>query len=282
MPDDANQSASSAPITERIDTGCPELLCSIEDGVARLTLHRPEARNALTMDMKLALWDLLPALDANPEARCLLLAGSGTAFCSGGDTKRMKSEGKPPSLEDRRRQLRWEHDIPLGLHELGIPTLAALTGPAAGAGLGLALACDIRLAARSAFITTAYARLGLAGDYGVAWFLTQLAGPARARELFFTGRRVGAEECERLGIVNHVHEDDALMPAAEEMARTIAAGPPIAHRFMKESLNRACRETLATSLHFEADRMVRGATTEDYLEAVAAFAEKRPPVFQGR
>jgi len=282
MPAEDLQSGAPAPSATPIDTGCPELLCSLEQGVAEVTLHRPDARNALTMDMKLALWDLLPALDANPDARCLLLIGSGTAFCSGGDTKRMKSEGKPPSLEDRRRQLRWEHDIPLGLHELGIPTLAALPGPAAGAGLGLALACDIRLAARSAFITTAYARLGLAGDYGVAWFLTQLAGPARARELFFTGRRVGAEECERLGLVNSVHEDDELRAAARDMARTIASGPPVAHRFMKENLNRACRESLATSLHFEADRMVRGATTEDYLEAVTAFAEKRKPVFQGR
>ena len=271
-----------APSSNPIDTGCSELLCDLEDGVARVTLHRPEARNALTMDMKLALWDLLPRLDSDPDARCILLAGSGTAFCSGGDTKRMKSEGKPPSLEDRRRQLRWEHDIPRHLHEMGVPTIAALTGPAAGAGLGLALACDIRLAARSAFITTAYARLGLAGDYGVAWFLTQLAGPARARELFFTGRRVSAEECERLGLVNHVHDDADLLDAALEMAKTIAAGPPIAHRFMKENLNRACQESLATSLHFEADRMVRGATTEDYIEAVSAFAEKRTPVFQGR
>ena len=134
MPEDTNQPVTLPTVSNQIDTGCPELLCSIEDGVARVTLHRPEARNALTMDMKLALWDLLPALDANPEARCLLLAGSGTAFCAGGDTKRMKSEGKPPSLDDRRRQLRWEHDIPLGLHQLGIPTLAALSGPAAGAG----------------------------------------------------------------------------------------------------------------------------------------------------
>lgn len=270
--------------TERvIDTGCSELLCAVDEGgVAIVTLHRPEARNALTMDMKRALWSLLPALDADPQARCVLLTGSGRAFCSGGDTKRMQSEGKPPSLEDRRRQLRWEHDIPRWLHELGTPTIAALPGPAAGAGLGLALACDLRLAAESAFVTTAYARLGLAGDYGVAWFLTQLIGPARARELFFTARRVSADECEQLGIVNQTHPDEALAGAALELARAIAAGPPVAHRYMKENLNRACRLDLASCLDFEADRMVRGATTEDYLEAVAAFAEKRTPSFQGR
>ena len=148
----AQATTESAPSASHraIDTGCDELLCSIEDGVARVTLHRPQARNALTMEMKLALWSLLPSLNLDPEARCLLLTGSGPAFCSGGDTKRMRSEGKPPSLEDRRRQLRWEHDIPRWLHEIGIPTIAALPGPAAGAGLGLALACDIRLAAETA------------------------------------------------------------------------------------------------------------------------------------
>ena len=265
-----------------VDTGCDELLCSIEAGVATVTLHRPDAKNALTIDMKDAMWRLLPELDANVDARCILLTGSGAAFCSGGDTKRMKSEGKPPSLEDRRRQLRWEHDIPLWLHEMGTPTVASLPGPAAGAGLGLALACDIRVAASSAFITTAYARLGLAGDYGVAWFLTQLIGPARTRELFFTSRRVTAEECERLGIVNHVYDDDALPEAARALAGQIAAGPPVAHRFMKENLNLATQTDLATCLQQEADRMVRGATTEDYLEAVTAFAEKRKPEFKGK
>ena len=276
------QSSESSP--ERvIDTGCSELLCTVDDqGVAVVTLHRPDARNALTMNMKQSLWSLLPALDADPEARCLLLTGSGGAFCSGGDTKRMKSDGKPPSLEDRRRQLRWEHDIPRWLHELGMPTIAALPGPAAGAGLGLALACDLRVAAESAFITTAYARLGLAGDYGVAWFLTQLIGPARARELIFTARRVSADECEQLGIVNRTHPEEELAGAALDLARTVAAGPPVAHRYMKENLNRACHLDLASCLEFEADRMVRGATTEDYLEAVAAFAEKRAPSFQGR
>lgn len=265
-----------------IETGTPEVLCRVEHGVATVTLHRPDARNALTMDMKQALWRLLPELDAAPDARCLLLTGSGDAFCAGGDTKRMKSEGKPPSLEDRRRQLRWEHDLPRWLHEMGTPTIAALPGAAAGAGLGLALACDLRIAADTTVLTTAYARLGLAGDYGVAWFLTHLVGPARARELFFTSRRVDAAEALALGLVNRVVARDALATEAEALARDVAAGPPVAHRYMKENLNRALHADLATCLHEEADRMVRGATTADYLEAVSAFAEKRKPAFEGR
>lgn len=148
--------------------------------------------------------------------------------------------------------------------------------------LVLVLAPDIRLAADSAILTTAYSRLGLAGDYGVAWFLTQLIGPARARELFFTSRRVDMVEAERIGLVNHVFAAEDLDEAARDLARQIAAGPPVAHRFMKENLNRATHADLATCLHHEADRMVRGAKTEDYLEAVAAFSEKRKPVFRGR
>lgn len=274
--------ADSQSTSRAIDTGTPELLCRIDGGVAVVTLHRPEARNALTMDMKQALWRLLPELDAADDARCILLTGSGDAFCAGGDTKRMKSEGKPPSLEDRRRQLRWEHDLPRWLHEMGTPTIASLPGAAAGAGLGLALACDLRIAADGVVLTTAYARLGLAGDYGVAWFLTQLVGPARARELFFTSRRVEAAEAERLGLVNRVVARADLEREALSLARDIAAGPPIAHRYMKENLNRSLHADLATCLREEADRMVRGATTSDYLEAVAAFAEKRKPIFQGR
>jgi enoyl-CoA hydratase/carnithine racemase len=160
--------------------------------------------------------------------------------------------------------------------------VAALSGPAAGAGLSLALACDLRIAAESAFVTTAYARLGLSGDYGGAWFLTRLVGTAKARELFFTAARVEAAECERLGLVNRVVPDAELEKTAMDLARRIAAGPPVALRYMKDNLNRALDAGLRDCLDVEADRMVQGAMTEDYLEAVAAFAEKRAPVFKGR
>jgi len=185
-------------------------------------------------------------------------------------------------MEDRRRQLRWEHDLPLWLHTLPIPTIAALPGAAAGAGLGLALACDLRVASEKALMITSYGRLGLSGDYGVSWFLTQLVGTAKARELFFTSDRVDADSCLELGLINRKVAGEDLMPATLELAQQIASGPPIAHRYMKENLNRACHEDLASVLHAEADRMVRGAQTQDYLEAVAAFSEKRKPAFRGR
>jgi enoyl-CoA hydratase/carnithine racemase len=264
------------------ETGSEQLRCRIDQRVAVLTLNRPEARNALTMEMKQALVRTLPELGRDPEVGCVLLTGAGGGFCAGGDTKGMQREGRPPSVEDRVRQLRWEHTIPAMLHRMDKPTIAALPGPAAGAGLSLALSCDLRIAAEIAFVTTSYARLGLSGDYGGSWFLTQLVGTARARELFFTGDRLSARDCERLGLVNRVVPDAELDESAWELARRIAAGPPIALRFMKDNLNRALTQDLGACLDLEAERMVLGAQTEDYLEAVRAFGEKRPPVFRGR
>ncbi len=265
-----------------LETGSDQITARVEERVAVVTLDRPEAKNALTWEMKDALLAVLGAARADEGVGCVLLTGAGSAFCAGGDTKRMKSEGKPPSPAERVAKLREEHGIPWLLHTMEKPTIVALPGAAAGAGLGIALAADLRIAAESAFITTSYVRLGLSGDYGAAWFLTQLAGPARARELFYTADRVAAAECERLGIVNRVVPDEALSEEAFAWARKIAAGPPIALRFMKDNLNRALTESLASCLDVEAERMVEGATSEDYLEAVAAFAEKRAPVFRGR
>jgi len=265
-----------------IDTGTSELLARIEDRVGVLTLNRPEARNALTMEMKQALAHWVPAFGADPEVGCVLLIGAGNGFCAGGDTKRMARDGKLPSPGERVAQLRWEHGIPLALHCIEKPTLAALPGAAAGAGFALALACDLRIAASSTIVTTAYARLGLSGDYGSSWFLTRLVGTAKARELMFGAERVDAAACLALGLVNRVVPDAELPKAALAWAKQLAAGPPIALRLMKDNLNRALAEPLEAVLEIEAERMVAGAQTEDYLEAVAAFSEKRAPVFKGK
>jgi enoyl-CoA hydratase/carnithine racemase len=264
-----------------IETGSEQLLCHVEARVAVVTLNRPEARNALTLEIKQGLRRLIPALGDDPQVGCVLLTGAGGAFCAGGDTKVM-AEGPPPEREPRIRMLRREHEIPAAIHRLSKPVVAALPGPAAGAGFALALCCDLRILAESAFVTTAYARLGLSGDYGASWFLTRLVGTAKARELFFTARRVDARECAQLGIANRVVPDAELPGASLELARQIAAGPPIALRYMKENLNRALGESLEACLETEAERMVAGAFTEDYVEAVKAFTQKRPPRFEGR
>ena len=267
---------------EERETGTGQLVCRVEDRVAVVTLNRPEARNALTLEMKRALAALLPALGGDPGVGCVLLTGAGGAFCAGGDTKMMARDGKPPSPEERKRQLRWEHGIPAALHRLEKPTLAALPGPAAGAGFALALACDLRIAAASAFATPSYAKLGLSGDYGGAWFLTQLVGPAKAREILFLGDRLDAAELERLGIVSRVVPGADLEKEALALGKRLAAGPPIALRYMKDGLNRALTDSLESCLELEAERMVQSATTEDYVEAVRAFQEKRAPEFKGR
>jgi enoyl-CoA hydratase/carnithine racemase len=264
-----------------IETGSDELLCHVEARVAVVTLHRPDARNALTLGMKDALRALLPALADDREVGCVLLTGAGGAFCAGGDTKVM-AQGPPTEREPRVAMLRREHEIPAALHRMPKPTVAALPGPAAGAGFALALACDLRVLAESAFVTTAYARLGLSGDYGASWFLTRLVGTAKARELLFTAARVDAIECLRLGIANRVVADASLASDALELARQIAAGPPIALRYMKQNLNLALAAPLEACLDEEAERMVAGAFTEDYVEAVKAFGEKRAPRFRGR
>ncbi len=264
------------------ETGTPEVLCEVRERVATITLNRPEARNALTMEMKEALYRLVCDLEDDDEVGCLLLTGAGGSFCAGGDTKRMKQEGKPPVMEQRQRQLRWEHELPRRLHRGTKPSIAALPGAAAGAGCSIALACDLRIAAREAMLVTSFARLGLSGDYGGTWFMTRLVGPAKAREIYFTAERVEAGEAERLGLFNRVVPADELREASFALAAKIAAGPPIALRYMKANLNRALEEDLETCLRYEADRMVRGALTDDYTEAVAAFAEKRPPRFRGR
>jgi len=265
-----------------VETGSRELSCRIDQRVAVVTLERPEAKNALTLEMKRALASLLPRLADDPAIGAVLLTGAGAAFCAGGDTKRMAREGAPQEPEERKQQLRWEHRIPLGLHRMGKPTLAALPGPAAGAGFSLALACDLRMMAESAFVTTAYVKLGLSGDYGASWFLTRLVGPARAREILFLGERLSARECLALGLANRVVPDARLAAEALALAHQLASGPPLALRAMKDHLNRAIGESLEALLELEAERMVDGATSEDYVEAVRAFEERRPPVFKGR
>ena len=272
------------PVSEVRDivTGSDDLLCRIDERVAIVTLNRPEARNALTWEMKAALVEWIPRLGADPDVGCVLLTGAGGAFCSGGDTKGMAREGKPPSPEERKRILRWEHSLPEAIHRLEKPVVAALAGAAAGAGLSIALACDLRIMAESAFVTTSYARLGLSGDYGGSWFMTQLVGTAKARELYFTGERVAAAECARIGLVNRVVPDTDLEKEALALAKRIATGPPIALRYMKDNLNRALTTDLSAILDIECERMVQGAQTDDYLEAVKAFQEKRTPEFKGR
>jgi 2-(1,2-epoxy-1,2-dihydrophenyl)acetyl-CoA isomerase len=170
--------------------------------------------------------------------------------------------------------------LTLRLFELPKPTIAALPGAVAGAGMSIALACDIRIGSETAFYTPGFGAVGLSGDYGGSWQLTQLVGPAKAKEIYFTGRRVQADEALSLGLLNEVVEGD-VMTRARELARQIANGPPQAISYMKQNINRAAQADFKTCLDWEADRLVRVAQTDDHKEAVCAFIEKRAPVFKG-
>ena len=272
--------------TTTLDTGTEQLLGRVEDRVCVLTLNRPEARNALSDDLTPALRRMIADCAGDESIGCVVITGAGGAFCAGGDVKGMaggSSRRRPRSVEEAIEDLRIRQETLTGaIYELPQPTIAALPGPAAGAGLSIALSCDLRIAAESAFITTAFARIGLSGDYGSSFFLTQLVGSGKARELFFTGDRVGAEECERLGIVNRVVPDAELEAETLALAHKLAAGPPLALRTMKHNLDRALRDDLRTCLAHEAHGMVNTARTEDHREAVRAFVEKRDPVFRGK
>ena len=271
-----------------INTGTDELLCLIDDRVATITLNRPGKRNALSDRLTPALRRILLELDTRQDVGCIVITGAGSAFCAGGDISGMSAVGGDPSaleptIQERTRALQHKHDtLTHRLFDHSKPTIAALPGVAAGAGFCIALACDIRIAAASAFVTTAYRSIGFSGDYGGSWLLNQLVGPARTKELFYTARRVQSDEALALGIFNQVVADEDFLTETMNLAKHIASGPPIALGYMKENINAATGCDLRTSLNMEADRLVRCAFTQDHKEAVTAFMAKRAPVFSGK
>ncbi|MGY4230116.1 enoyl-CoA hydratase/carnithine racemase [Bradyrhizobium sp. USDA 4503] len=267
-----------------IDSGTGQLLAEIRDRVAIVTLNRPEARNAFSNRLTQALHKLIKRFGDDPQVGSILITGAGTAFCAGGDTKSMgQSLAKTEvTFEERVANLRVKQRTLTGaLVAVRKPTVAAIPGPAAGAGLALALACDIRIAARSAILTTAYARIGLSGDYGIAWLLTRLAGFSRARELMFLSERIEAQRAEAIGLVNRVVPDADLRETACALAASLAGGPSIAFALMKDNLDHAAISTFLESLDYEAENVIRTEQTLDHREGVRAFVEKRTPAFEG-
>lgn len=275
----------------QIDTGTDDLLARVDGPVGVVTFNRPERRNALSNAMYEGFGRALPAMSEDADVRVVLVTGAGGAFCAGGDVKGMdaahRSGGDRPghagSLDDRIDQLRtWQNMVSLALHRFPKPVVAAIPGAVAGAGLSIALAADLRLAAERSIFVTAFASVGASGDFGGSWFLTQLVGTAKAKELYFTSPRLSSSEALSLGIVNQVLADDGFDEAALEWCRALAQQAPIALRLMKENLNRAITCDLPTALDAEATNMVHGMTTADHKEAAAAFVEKRAPNFTGR
>lgn len=267
----------------KLDTGTEELLCEIRERVATITLNKPHKKNALGDILTPALRETLLRLEEERDVGCVMITGAGNAFCSGGDVSGMGGgSGDAPrrSLAQRAADLTRRQETLTGrLYNLSLPTVAALPGAAAGAGFSIALACDLRVAARSAFVTTAFANIGLSGDYGASWFLPRLVGLSQARDLFFTARRVTAEEGQAMGLINRVFDDETFRDDAFEFARAIAMGPSNAFAYMKRNLNQGVEQGLAASLAMEAEHMVLSGQGGEAKEAIRAFMEKRPPKF---
>ena len=270
-----------------IDTGTPDLLATLDAGVLTLTLNRPEARNAMSRAMNQALQEQLASAEFNPAVKCIVLTGAGKGFCAGGDVKGMAAAGDGTvgamTIDEAIARQRANQRATAGkLFKMAKPTLAALPGAAAGAGLSLALACDLRIMASKAIMTTAFARVGFSGDYGGTYFLTQLVGSAKARELYFLSDRVSADEALRLGLANWVYAPEDLAARTRAIALRLANGPSFAFRYMKENLNRAMGGDVDDCLDLEATHHVHCGQTADHREAAKAFVEKREPVFTGR
>ena len=260
-----------------------DLIETIESGIATLTFNRPERMNALSTPIMQGLLDGLPRLAGDPAVKVVVLTGAGRAFCAGGDVKSMAEGAREQrSAAEATVHLRSRMEVSRILHELPKPTIAMINGPAAGAGLALSLACDLRIAGASARLVTAFVRVGFSGDFGGSYFLTRLVGTAKARELYFTGRPVDADEALTLGLVNRVVPDDQLHDATMELARALAQGPSVALSLMKRNLNCAESGDLTELLYMEAVHQVQAGRTEDHREAARAFVEKRTPVFTGR
>jgi len=263
-----------------------ELLATREDGILTLTFNRPNARNALTTLMLQKLGAELAAAELDPSVRCIVLTGAGNAFCAGGDVKAMAAGHASGEAVDHNlrtdRQRASHRATSLRLYEMSKPTIAAIPGPAAGAGFSLALACDVRIAADTAIMTSAFAKVGLSGDYGGTYLLTQLVGTAKARELYLLADKIDMAEAQRLGIVNWVVGADELEAKTRELAMRFATGPSVAHRLIKDNLNRALKSSFAECLEMESANMAEARRTEDHKEASTAFAQKRTPNFVGR
>jgi 2-(1,2-epoxy-1,2-dihydrophenyl)acetyl-CoA isomerase len=259
------------------------LLEAVDDGVLTLAMNRPDRLNALTGEMLQGLHDSITRAAADPAVGVIVLTGAGRGFCAGGDVKAMAERSeRADTYDDRVQGLRRRMDAARLLHETAKPTIAMLRGPVAGAGLSLALACDMRIASDTAKLTTAFAKVALSGDFGGSWFLTRLVGPSKARELYFTSPVLTAPEALALGLVNRVVADAELEAETRRLASSLARGPRVTLGYIKQNMNLAEDAGLGEVMDAEALRHTRCAQTEDHREAAAAFVEKRVPVFKGR
>jgi len=257
------------------------VLQKLEGGLLTITMNRPERKNALNPEMVAGLVEAARRAADDPDVRAVLFKGAGGSFCVGGDVKSMAAGRAPLPFEVKMANLRRGMEVSRILHQMPKPVVAQLDGAAAGAGLSMALSCDLRIASESCKITTAFAKVGFSGDYGGTYFLTQLLRSARARELYLTSPVLTAKEAHAIGMVTKVVADAEIDAAAHELALSLAQGPSIALGFIKRNINNAEHLPLEDCFDGEAIHHTRCSDTEDHKEAAKAFVEKRKPAFKG-
>jgi 2-(1,2-epoxy-1,2-dihydrophenyl)acetyl-CoA isomerase len=259
------------------------LLTDVKDGVAVLTFNRPERLNALSPEMIQQSIAAVERFAADPSVGCIVVTGAERGFCAGGDVTSMNA-GPVTQLtfEQKLDRQRASHRLSGLLYSIPKVTIAAVNGAAAGAGLSIALACDLRIASDKAKFTTAFAKVGFGGDFGITWPLTRLLGEAKAKELLFLSDVLTAPQALEIGLVNRVVAHEQLTATAKELATRIAKGPQVSYRYMKENVRLASTQDYQSLLDREAWTHLRCGETEDHREGARAFVEKREPKFQGR
>jgi len=260
----------------------PVVLESCDAAVLTLTLNRPDKLNALNIELTTALLDALRRASTDSTIRCIILTGAGRAFCSGGDLSLIADARRRNAGQELESLIRGGSRVALAICDAPVPVLAAVNGAAAGAGMNIALACDIRIASENAAFGQNFAKVGLFPDFGGTFFLPRLVGPSLAAEMFYTGEMTSAVEAERMGMVNRVVPPDRLADEARALAAKLAAAPPIAARAVKKVLFGSERAALERALDLEVRQQVECFLSEDCTEGLTAFFEKRLPQFRGR
>ncbi|MEM7538350.1 MAG: enoyl-CoA hydratase-related protein [Chloroflexota bacterium] len=255
------------------------ILVAQDEGVVEITLNRPDKYNALTSDVSTEIQQVLKQVKRSGDMRCVLITGAGRGFCAGQDLNEV--EGHSENFSFRNHLKGSYHPMLLAIRGLEKPVIAAINGATAGAGLGLALACDIRYASDKAKFLTAFIGIGLAPDSGVSYWLPRLIGPARAAEMIFTNDRIDAMQAAQFGLVNRVFSHDSLMDESRALAKRLASGPPIGLAMGKRALNKSLGVTFEEQIDYESHLQEIAGHSADYKEGVAAFHEKRTPNFTG-
>ena len=263
-------------------TSNPPVLESRAGVVLTLTMNRPERLNPLGTELAAALVETLRHASDDSSVRAIILTGAGRGFCSGGDLALLRDARNRNAAAELQGILRAGSEIVLTMGLMPKPVIAAVNGPAAGAGMNLALACDIRIASERASFAQSFARMGLVPDFGGTWLLPRLVGPGRAAELFMTADTLNAEEAHQMGIVDHVVPHDSLMQEAAAMAARLAAAPPLVVRAVKQMLNGSHIEEIRSTLRGEEKFQEECFRSEDCAEGLNAFFEKRAPNFRGK